>query len=368
MKILYLATDAFGGRGGIADFTRHFLRAMAQSPLHPEIVVLPCRAPDPVPPDSLHPNLIQLPASAGRLRYPLAVWQACRRHGPFDCIFCGHLFLLRNAALARRLQPAPLYGAIYGIDAWVPPKSSSLRRLVPRLDAFLSVSEHSKNRFLSWAPLKPETGRVLPCCVDLDRFTPGARPDYLDQRYQLSGRRVLLTMARLDATERYKGFDETLELLPELRREQPDLAYVVVGDGSDRERLEAKARDLGLQQDVVFTGYVPEEEKVDHYRLADAFVMPGRGEGFGIVYLEAMACGVPAVASIADASHEAVLDGRLGEVVNPDDPAAIAAGIRRALARPRGRPEGLEHFAYPAFAGRVSKWLEDLQACPAPQA
>jgi len=94
--------------------------------------------------------------------------------------------------------------------------------------------------------------------------------------------------------------------------------------------------------------------------LADAFVMPGRGEGFGIVYLEAMACGIPAVASSADASHEAVRDGLLGEVVSPDDPADIAAGIRRALARPRGRPEGLEYFALAAFAERVHELLDQF--------
>jgi glycosyltransferase involved in cell wall biosynthesis len=94
---------------------------------------------------------------------------------------------------------------------------------------------------------------------------------------------------------------------------------------------------------VLFTGRIPESEKVDHYRLADAFVMPGWGEGFGIAYLEAMGCGVPVVASKLDASQEAVRNGDLGIVVNPKEPGEILRGILAALKRDRQVvPRGLE--------------------------
>src|SRR5581483_442399 len=121
----------------------------------------------------------------------------------------------------------------------------------------------------------------------------------------------------------------------------------VVGDGNDRARLEAKAAQLGLSDRVVFAGYVPDEEKAAHYRLADAFVMPGRGEGFGIVYLEAMACGVPVVASKRDASREVVRDGELGIVVDPDAPGELRAGILAVLRCPKGTvPAGLSYFSF----------------------
>jgi len=123
----------------------------------------------------------------------------------------------------------------------------------------------------------------------------------------LAGKTVVMTLGRLSASESYKGriykgIDEVLEAIPELTEEIVDVVYLVVRDGSDRRRLEEKAKSLGLTKHVVFTGYVPESEKVDHYRLADVFVMPSRVEGFGSVFLEAMACGVPVVASKADAS------------------------------------------------------------------
>src|SRR5262249_24567745 len=154
----------------------------------------------------------------------------------------------------------------------------------------ISVSELTKQRFLEWAPLRKEQGHVIPDCGDLSEFGLGPKPDRLIERYGLTGRQVILTLARLSASERYKVIDEMLELLPSLARDIPNLVYLIAGDGDDRSRLQEKAIALGLSDHVVFAGYIPDREKADYYRLADTFVMPGYGEGFGIVYLEAMAC------------------------------------------------------------------------------
>ena len=132
---------------------------------------------------------------------------------------------------------------------------------------------------------------MVPNAVDLAQFTPGPKNPALLARYNLAGKRVLMGMARLDARERYKGFDEVMDAMPTLLRSHPDLAYMICGDGTDRARLEAKARDLGIAERVVFTGYVDEAEKVDHYRLADCFLLAGWGEGFGIVLIEALSGG-----------------------------------------------------------------------------
>src|SRR5262249_52021238 len=117
----------------------------------------------------------------------------------------------------------------------------------------------------------------------------------LRDRLGLEGKKVLLTVARLCGYDRYKGIDEVLESLSTLAEQEPSLFYLVVGDGADRPRLERKARDLGLDESVLFAGYVGDEEKWAYYHLADVFVLPGRGEGFGIVFLEALACGLPVV-------------------------------------------------------------------------
>ena len=172
-----------------------------------------------------------------------------------------------------------------------------------------------------------------------ERILPGPKPEALLARYGLKGRTVLLTLGRLPVQEKRKGHDEVPEVLPSLAEEQADIVYLVCGDGDDRARLEEKAWRLELNERVIFASYVPEEEKADHYRLADAFVMPGRTEGFGIVYLKALACGVPVVTSSADASQEAVRRGAAGCRSGPRRPADLPAR------HPGGAGPGARHGA-----------------------
>jgi phosphatidyl-myo-inositol dimannoside synthase len=202
-------------------------------------------------------------------------------------------------------------------------------------------------------------GIVVPNAVDLGQFTPGPKRPDLVARYNLAGKSVLMGMGRLDARERYKGFDEVIEMMAAVRDQRPDLAYLICGDGSDRARLEAKAKQLGIAEAVIFTGYVPEAEKVDHYRLADCFLLAGWGEGFGIVLIEAMGCGIPAIASNLDASSEAVGDGKFGLVVDPRDRQQLFASVEQALARPKAVPQGLETFSDAAFERRIHQRILD---------
>jgi len=168
---------------------------------------------------------------------------------------------------------------------------------------------------------------------------------------------VIMTLGRLSADERYKGFDEVLEVMPRLISKLPDLVYLIAGDGSDRARLERKAAALGLQGHVVFSGHVPESEKADHYRLADAFVMPSRGEGFGFVFLEALACGIPVVGSKADGGRDALRDGMLGRLVDPEDSTELVEAIVQVVREPKGVPEGLKIFSFENFEQRCRRLM-----------
>ena len=169
---------------------------------------------------------------------------------------------------------------------------------------------------------------------------------------------MIMTLGRMANEERAKGFDQVIDLMPSLIRDIPNLVYLVVGDGTDRARLEAKVRDSQLQNHVVFTGRVDDAMKADVYGLADAYVMPSMGEGFGFVVLEAMASGVPVVVSSKDGTREAVRDGELGLIVDPADSNAIRQGVIAALKKPRGIPEGIDYFSFENFSSRLRRALD----------
>jgi glycosyltransferase involved in cell wall biosynthesis len=145
------------------------------------------------------------------------------------------------------------------------------------------------------------------------------------------GQPVLLTVARLAGPDRHKGYDVVLEALPAIRARVPGLQYVLVGEGTDRARIESRVRELGVERWVTLVGSVPDAELPDYYNLCSAFAMPSKREGFGIVYLEAMACGKPVLAGDRDGARDALLDGEIGVLVDPDDVEAFGAAAVEVL-------------------------------------
>ncbi|HLZ34367.1 MAG TPA: asparagine synthase (glutamine-hydrolyzing) [Nitrospira sp.] len=363
-RALVLLTDAYGGRGGIAKFNRDLLEALSSHPQYRQIVTLPRVVSETVA--GAIPEKIQFEFSAanGKLAYAARLFRLLYGSKRFDAVICGHINLLPLAWVASRRAGAPLILICHGIEAWKPTSRWIVNRLASTIDYLISVSAVTRDRFRQWVKPSWRTDFILPNCVDLTCFQPRARKTELLDRYQLYGRTLIMTLVRFSGRERYKGVDEVIEVLPNLLQSFPDLVYMAAGSGEDLPRLQRKAEAMGLSDRVFFPGQISEAEKVDYYNLADAFVMPGQGEGFGIVYLEAMACGVPVVGSVLDGSREALQDGRLGVLVNPRDLASVEAGIRQALGRVHGVPSGLEHFTKRRFQERVQAILNRVAVGP----
>lgn len=355
-----LVSDAHGGFGGIAQYNRDVISALAGMSSIEEIHVLArivrdaFRAPAKVTYDLSSAN------SVSRFLARAAAQALAGRR--YDLVYCAHINLMPVAALLARMRRAPLVLAIYGIDAWQRPASAVLRWSVGTASLVISISQITLDRFRAWSGVDAARCVVLPNAIHTGDYAIGAKDNPLARRIGVVGRPVILTFGRMAADERYKGFDETIDSLPRLIARVPDLAYVAAGDGPDRARLEAKARALGVGTHVVFTGRIAEVEKVDLYRLADAYVMPSSGEGFGFVILEALACGIPVVASSADGTREAVRGGELGLVVNPQDADDLEQAILDALSRPKGIPPGLEYFSFPNFERRLATALDRMAA------
>lgn len=355
MRVLLLVTDAYGGYGGIALYNRDLAEAIAQMPEVTEVVVAPRVqrfATETIPPKVRNVSA----ALGGKLRYAQTAW-ALAGEG-FDLLVCGHINLLPLGTLLKLRLRVPMALVVYGIDVWDVPGPLG-RVSMKAVDAVWTISAITHDKMNAWARLPDTRYKLLPNAIHLDRYAEGPKPRYLLDRYGLHGATVLLTVARLPGRERYKGVDEIMNLMPSLLAQDPSIRYLVAGDGDDRPRLQAKAKQLSIEDKVVFTGMIDEAEKADHFRVADVFVMPGRGEGFGFVFLEALACGIPAVGSRLDGSREALRDGTLGALVDPTNPRSIEQGIVEARSRGRGVPEGLSHFAWPAFCERVANAVRE---------
>ena len=359
IRMLALVTDAYGGHGGIAKFNRDLLGAVNGMPTCGGLTVFPRVMPN--PPGELPKGLsYDLSGLDGKLKYAWALLRHVLANHRYALIICGHINLVPLAWMASKLTRAPWLVVVHGIDAWQPTHSLTTNRLIGAAARVISVSDVTRQRLMAWSGLPFERIRILPNSVDLTAFTcRPKRPDMV-KRYGLEGKKVIMTLGRLAGKERYKGFDEMIEALPDILKKEPTSAYLIVGDGDDSARLKAKVLQLGLTDRVIFAGFVPESEKADCYALADAYAMPSHGEGFGIVLLEAMACGVPTVASKLDGGREALLGGQLGELVDPRNREEICAATLTALKRPRGCPAGIEYFSYKNFTRRAQGLIGEV--------
>ena len=217
MKVLMLLHEAFGGRGGIAKFNRDLITAVCAHPDVRAVTAIPRLVTEPTGPI---PEKLSFPIGGlwGKTTWFLRVGIAALARTRYDLILCGHINLLPAAFAARLLHPVPIGLIVHGIEAWHPTGRRLTDRLAGRIDFLISVSNVTRSRFSSWTGADAARTFILPNTVDTAHFKPGpANPD-LVQRWGLDGRRVLLTLARLEARERYKGIDEILEILPGLSR------------------------------------------------------------------------------------------------------------------------------------------------------
>ena len=221
-------------------------------------------------------------------------------------LFCGHINLAVMAGQLAKLTRVPYTVLTYGKEVWFPLKQSEGNAL-RNADHIWTISRYSRTLACKANQLDAKRIDILPCTVDGHEFTPAVSSFEFCQQYGLSDARVLMTVARLWKGDPYKGVDVTIRALPAIAKVFPAVKYLVIGRGDDQPRLAQLAQDLGVAERVVFAGFVPNEDLVKHYRLADVYVMPSQ-EGFGIVYLEAMACGIPVISGNDDGSADPLQD------------------------------------------------------------
>ncbi|MBW4643771.1 MAG: glycosyltransferase [Goleter apudmare HA4340-LM2] len=270
------------------------------------------------------PSQLRTPTFAAQL-FGWGFWQRP------DLVISSHLNFAVVGRQLRRLTGTPYWAVAHGVDAWNIQRPD-LQLALHDADRILAVSGYTRDRLLEEQNLDPAKVSLLPNTFDTERFQIAPKPQYLLERHKLTIEQpIILTVARLDSSEKYKGHDQILQAMPVIRRAIPNVHYILVGKGNDRPRIEKLINELNLNDCVSLAGFIPDTELCDYYNLCDVFAMPSKGEGFGIVYLEALACGKPTLGGNQDGAVDALCHGELGVLVNPDNVEAIAQSLIQIL-------------------------------------
>lgn len=294
--------------------------------------------------------MLRLPALGDDLALsgiaPLAALLARRR---FDAAFATHwapgFGLLQAARLAR--VDLPVFSALLGKELVHRPLARFgaaqavydriRRRALQEPSGLISISARTTELAIE-AGAAPERVHTTYCGVDPERFQPKPQPEL--HRELAGDGPLLLSVARLVSR---KGIDTVLQALPAVLARVPALTYAVIGEGPDMPRLTALAQELGVSANVRFLKRVP-GDLVEYYNACDLFVMPAREEpgdveGFGLVFLEANACGKPVIGARAGGVTDAIADGESGLLVPQNDVPALSAAILSLVTDPRRAQE-----------------------------
>lgn len=335
MKVLVLVPRYFGV-GGAERYTRHFTQALIDAAGEDGVGIwsfLSGAASDQAGERCYLGHAAPRSGRAAKVRFVL---RALRLGGGYDLVVASHVSVAPVARAVRALTGRPYLVLAYGIEVWG--DLPHLRRMALRGAArIIAISHFTAGHIANDHGVPRARLAVIEPVVDPGLLQQAEHPP-LPRAARAP--RVILTVARLARIEGYKGCDTVIQAMPRVAAAVGPVEYVIVGDGDDRPRLAALAEHVGAARMVRFVGGTPEDTLARWYAGCDVFVMPARagrwdgrwrGEGFGIVFIEAAAFGKPAVTGRGDGSAEAVRDGETGLAVEAGDVDAVAGALIRLL-------------------------------------
>ena len=378
MKVLILATDVFS-RGGIARYTSTLASSLA-SMLGPENVDVLCffdwGYSGELPSEFRVLGTVSGRGRAGVLSRLNFLFKAARfgTRG-YDLVIANHVALAPVAALMKLAFRTPYWVACHSVEVWW--GTSRLRHAaLKNADLILPVSRYTADAVQKMAGIRSSRVKVVYNAIpnSFAKLLLSEEPVGPSIGKLKRGGSLLLSVCSLVRGNEFKGVDTIIRALPKILKTQPDLRYVVVGEGEIRTGLENIAVEMGVAGKVTFLGEIPDSELAELYRHCDAFVLPSRGqerlgivggEGFGRVYVEAALAGKPVVGSLSGGAAEAVLHGKTGFLVNPDSSDEVAEAVLAILEDPRlaaamgsvGREWALDTFSEEALSRSLKELL-----------
>jgi phosphatidylinositol alpha-1,6-mannosyltransferase len=257
-----------------------------------------------------------------------------------DIIILSHINLSLIGITIKLINPkCQVWLIAHGIEVWRTVNFVKKTFLKRYCDKIVCVSKFTNKQMLQWHGSDPGKCVVLNNAVDPFIKLPEtfAKPEYLLNRYGLSAsNQIIFTLTRLASSEQYKGYEQVIKAVSRLKHSFPDIKYVLSGqyDSTEEIRIHDLINKYQVNDEVILTGFLNENELTDHFLLSDLFVLPSKKEGFGIVFVEALACGLPVICGNADGSTDAIRDGELGTAINVDDLDELEKTIIKYLKTP----------------------------------
>ncbi len=296
------------------------------------------------------------------------VYEAVRKGINSRQVILSHSNLLLPGFLIKIFSPkTKLILLAHGIEVWNQ-FSFVKKMMLGKCSGIIAVSHFTKNKIASVQKLSNNRVSVLNNCLNpfLELPINNGKDESLLQRYGLSTQdKVLMTLTRLSFKEQYKGYDNVLYAIKMLIIKYPSIKYLVVGkyDQAELERLKVIIAEMNLQSQIIFTGFISDDELAAHYSIADLYIMPSKKEGFGLVFIEAMYYGKPVIAGNLDGSVDALGNGDFGLLVNPNEVVEIAEAINKVLENQQAyvpkREQVIKRFGYTNYKENWNKILND---------
>lgn len=281
-------------------------------------------------------------------------------------VILSHINLLAIGYLIKIFAPQTrLILIAHGIEVWspLPPLKNRMLRSV---DVILPVSQYTRQQLMEVLNIPSNKLKVLNNCLDpflQKAFAPQGRAD-LAQKYGINnGDLVLMTLTRLKHSEQYKGYDKVISAISAVKKYHPAVKYLIAGkyDAAEKLRVDSLIAHEQVASHVVFTGYVSDADLPALFSLADVYIMPSLGEGFGIVFIEALFYGKPVIAGNKDGSVDALDNGRFGLLINPDSKEEIIDAILKIAANKEAFvPDQKRLFAKFGFEQYQEQWRDIL--------
>jgi len=342
-----LTPELFSAEGGIGRISRLYLRAMAESHPGQNLTVIALNDGE-IPKDALYryqaSHAHDVPCSRSKWRCWKAIWRATAQEGTH--VVCTHVHLAPLLWLARLFGHSHTFDVVvHGIEVWSK-LPWLMRKALASARWVISVSNFTRQCLVNRYPNLRTNSIVLPNSLD-PSFT-------IKDMTKLTVEGTILAVSRLAPHDHQKGIDHLIEAMADVVAKFPFAQLRIVGEGADRARLQRIASDSPAKDQIVFLGFIPEDALSREFHTCHVFSLPSCKEGFGLVYLEAMASGKPCVVASAGGAPE-VIDSLSGIITPYADVPKLAQSLIEALTKewsPQPILRRARSFSFPEFAKR----------------